>query len=139
MSLVLVQLQTGLEANRILLQSVSPRPHKPAKPKKKKKVLTHIHTHSHTLTYTHTDTHSRSQSVSACDSRAFLCRLRHLANHLSVIKSKLTHRGHWGLVQFYYPRRFMVVLAHSHTHKHTAHTLTHTHTHTHTRQEDSAR
>ncbi|XP_076139116.1 centrosomal protein of 57 kDa [Alosa pseudoharengus] len=31
------QLQTGLEANRILLQSVSPRPHKSAKPKKKKK------------------------------------------------------------------------------------------------------
>ncbi|XP_062409258.1 centrosomal protein of 57 kDa isoform X2 [Sardina pilchardus] len=34
------QLQTGLEANRILLQSVSPRPHKPAKKKKKKKVHT---------------------------------------------------------------------------------------------------
>ncbi|XP_031429930.1 centrosomal protein of 57 kDa isoform X3 [Clupea harengus] len=33
------QLQTGLEANRILLQSVSPRPHKPAKPKKKKKAV----------------------------------------------------------------------------------------------------
>ncbi|KAL2096266.1 hypothetical protein ACEWY4_008414 [Coilia grayii] len=31
------QLQTGLEANRILLQSVSPRPHKSTKTKKKKK------------------------------------------------------------------------------------------------------
>ncbi|XP_065136386.1 centrosomal protein of 57 kDa isoform X1 [Paramisgurnus dabryanus] len=39
------QLQTGLEANRILIQSVSPRPHKSTKVKKQKKHSSHSQPH----------------------------------------------------------------------------------------------